>query len=456
MVETTPHVVWTPQPKQARALSCPVFELFYGGAAGGGKTDFLLIDFLDGIQEYGPHHSGIHFRRSFTELKDTMKRAAELYGPLGAVPREQGKIWTFPKGATLRFAFLDSETDVQIYQNEAFTWVGWDQLTTWPTDYAYIWMMTRIRSAHGVPCRVRSGGNPGGVGHLWVKQRFIDICPPEQIYYDSETQLKRVFIPAFLEDNRYLMAKDPDYDKRLRMNPEHLYRAYRHGDWDIFAGQVFSEWRREHHVVRPYPLKPSCFRFASLDWGYAKPFSIGWWAIDHDGRMTRYREWYGCEPGKHNVGLKKPAKEVAKRAWDLSVAEGCADMVADPACWNKQDEVDSPAEVFEKAGFQMHPGNHARVQGWQKIHELLKLKGMDGAPMLQVFDTCTAFIRTFPILSSDSRNAEDVDTAQEDHVGDETRYAVMSELAARTAATVPLSRPGRRGKTDWDPLTEGS
>jgi len=455
MGETAPNVVWKPQPKQARALSCPVFELFYGGAAGGGKTDFLLIDFLHGT-EHGAAHSGIHFRRSFTELKDTMKRARELYTPLGAVSHEQGKTWTFPKGATLRFAFLDSEDDVQIYQNEAFTWIGWDQLTTWPTDYAYIWMMTRVRSAHGVPCRARAAGNPGGVGHLWVKARFIDACPPEQIYFDSETQLKRVFIPARLEDNLRLMSKDPDYDKRLRMNPDYLYRAYRYGDWDIFAGQVFSEWRRDLHVVKPYPLKPTCYRFASMDWGYAKPFSVGWWAIDHDGRITRYREWYGCEQGKHNVGIKMPAKEVAKKAWDLSVAEGCADMVADPASWNKQDEVLSPAERFAEAGFRMVRGNNARVQGWQHLHELLKLKGMDGAPMLQVFDTCTAFIRILPILSADAHNAEDVDTKQEDHVADETRYAIMSELALRTARTQPPRRPGKRARTDWDPLTEGA
>lgn len=455
MGETLRNIVWKPQPKQIRALSCPVFEMFYGGAAGGGKTDFLLIDFLRGI-EYGAGHSGIHFRRSFTELKDTMRRARELYTPMGAVPRDQGKTWTFPGGATLRFAFLDAEEDVQIYQNEAFTWVGWDQLTTWSTDYAYIWMMTRIRSAHGAPCRVRSAGNPGGRGHLWVKQRFIDPVAPELIFYDTETQMKRVFIPARLEDNLRLMAKDPDYDKRLRMNPDHLYRAYRYGDWDIFAGQVFSEWRRAEHVVKPYPLKPSCYRFASMDWGYAKPFSIGWWAIDHDGRMTRYREWYGCEPGKHNVGIKMPAKQVAKRAWDISVAEGCKDMVADPACWGKQGlEGVSTAETFSGEGWTITPGDNARVQGWQHLHELLKLKGLDGRPMLEVFDTCTAFIRTVPVLSADERHAEDVDTTQEDHVADETRYAVMSQLAKRTART-EAPRSWRKAKRDWDPLTEGS
>jgi hypothetical protein len=448
-------VAWRPQPKQVRALSCPVFELFYGGAKGGGKSDFLIMDFVDGT-EYGSKHSGVLFRRTYPELDELWKRMTELYTPIGAVPSKQEHIWTFPKGATLKLRYLDSDDDVSHYQGHQYTWVGWDELTHWPTDYAYTWMFGCIRSPDGLPCRVRAAGNPGGRGHLWVKARFIDPVPPERIYYDPEIESKRVFIPARLEDNLRLIRNDPDYEKRLKATAGHLYHAYRFGDWNIFAGQVFSEWNSAVHVVQPFPIEPSWYRFASMDWGYDKPFSIGWWAIDDQGRMIRYREWYGCEKGRHNVGIKMPAKEVAKEAWRMSVAEGCREMVADPSIWsNSGHEEGSHADTFTAQGWQMHRGNNARVMGWQRLHELLKLKALDGGPMLVVFDTCKAFIRTVPVLSSDDRHPEDIDTTQEDHVGDETRYAVMSPLAQITTRTVLPSRPGKHTRTDWDPLSEG-
>lgn len=354
----------------------------------------------------------------------------------------------------MRFRFLESDQDVYSYQNDQFTWMGWDQLTNWPTDFAYIWMITRVRSAEGLPCRVRAAGNPGGRGHIWVKQRFIDVCPPLQPYYDPESELKRIFIPAKLEDNKRLMTNDPDYEKRLKLQNPTLFKAFRHGEWDIVAGQVFEEFRRDLHITKPYAIHPTCFRFAALDWGYQKPFSIGWWAMDHDGRMVRYREWYGCEKGKHNIGIKMDAAEVAKKAWDLSVPEGCEDMVADPACWGKQGlEGQSVAETFQAAGWTMVRGINDRKNGWNKMHEMFKCAGMDGRPMLMVFDTCTAFIRTVPALVADEHNPEDVDTNQEDHVGDETRYAVMSEFAQRTSRVEPATTAKVRNvKRDWDPL----
>jgi len=448
-------VAWVPQPKQSRALSCPVTELFFGGAAGGGKSDFLLADFLRGV-EYGSEHVGILFRRTFPQLEELIRRSWDLYRPLGAEYRAAEHSWTFPGGALLRFRHLESDMDVHDYQGHQFTWLGYDELTNWATDYPYIWMFSRLRSATGRPCRVRSAANPGGLGHGWVKQRFIEIGPPETIYMDPETGIKRIFIAAHLEDNQALVKADPDYERRLQALYPQLYRAYRFGDWDILSGQVFEEFRAEEHMVDPFPLDPGWFRFASLDWGYAKPFSIGWWAIDHDGRMIRYREWYGCEKGKHDVGVKLAAKAVAAEAWKLSVPEGCSDMVADPSCWNKMGlEGNCIAEEFAGAGWTMEPAINDRVGGWAKVHTMLKTRGSDGRPMMLAFHTCPAFRRIIPVLVADERHPEDVDTKQEDHVGDEVRYACMSPLSKRTSRPDTRREPGGDAQKPYDPLRWG-
>lgn len=427
-------VVWQPQPKQAIALKCPAYELFYGGARGGGKSDFLLADYAKGVEQYGQHWHGIIFRRSLPELEELLKRSWELYPPLGGHFAEGRKTWEFPNGANLKFRYLDRDSDVHHYQGHQYTWIGFDELTNWATDYCYIYMHSCARSAEGVPVRVRASGNPGSVGHVWVKQRFVDVNPAMKPFRDPDTGLFRVFIPARLEDNLKLQENDPEYEGRLKMQPEHLYRAYRFGDWDIFAGQVFDEFRRDVHVIKPIKLEPSWLRFCSMDWGYAKPFSIGWWAVTGDGRMIRYREMYGCEEGKHNLGVKRPAIEVAREAWETSVAEGCTEMVADPACWAKigtaqQSEPESIAEIFASVGWTMTKGINDRVSGLQRMHDMMKVVAHDGLPLLLVFDTCGAFIRTIPQLVVDEKNPEDVDTKGEDHVYDDSRYAVMSRQA---------------------------
>lgn len=453
------ELIWKPQPKQADALSCPAFELFYGGAKGGGKSDFLLADYLGGLK-HGKDHRGIIFRRSYSELEELLARSRDIYPAVGGHYHETKRTWSFPNGATLKFRFLERDADVHKYQGHQYTWVGFDELTNWPADYCYVYMISCARSAAGVPVYVRASGNPGSVGHAWVKQRFIDDKDPGKIYTDPETELTICFIPAKLEDNLRLMTNDPEYEKRLKTLPSHLYRAYRLGDWDIFAGQVFEEFRREAHVIDPQPLDPSWIRIASLDWGYQKPFSIGWWAITGDGRMIRYREWYGCEKDQRNVGIKKAAQDVAKEAWEMSVSEGCSIMVADPACWTKIDDSPSIADKFAAAGWEMTKGNNDRKSGLSQCHDLMKLKGEDGRPMMLISKVCYGFIRTIPVLVADEKNPEDVDTTGEDHVYDETRYAAMSRYV-KDPKTHPGSKYdhaldavdwGKQGYQDFDPF----
>lgn len=422
-------ILWKPQPKQALALSCPAFELFYGGAAGGGKSDFLLADFLAGCNEYGPAWRGILFRKTYKELEELIIRAKEIYTPLGARYNKTDNVFTFPTGSFLRLRYLERDESVEHYQGHQYTWVGFDELGNYTTDFCYLYMISRLRSAKGVKCYIRATGNPGGVGHNWIKKRFIDGKKPN-VMYKNELGRTSCFIPSLLDDNKILMKNDPDYDKNLTLLPKYLYEALRNGNWDIIAGAAFEEFRREEHVIKPFALNAGVwFKFCAMDWGYAKPFSIGWWAVNNEGRMIRYRELYGCEKDEVNKGVKKGALEVAKEAYDLSVAEGVNIMVADPAVWSKVDKGMSIAEKFESIGWKMVKANNDRINGKMQLHQLLKEKSEDGKPMLLVFDTCMDFIRTIPLLLPSKTHPEDIDTTLEDHIYDETRYAIMSEYA---------------------------
>lgn len=328
----------------------------------------------------------------------------------------------FPGFATLRFRSLDSDLRVGEYNGHQYPWIGWDELTEFPTSGPYLFIVGCNRSADGAPCRIRASGNPGRPGHGWVKPRFIDVARPFEIYLDPETGLTRCFIPSKLEDNQILMCNDPDYERTLLLMPAHLRKALRYGDWDVIVGQVFSEYSKERHVIKRTPLDDTWARFASLDWGYAKPFSIGWWAVSRDGRMIRYKEWYGCETDTPNSGLRMSAGQVAAKAWEMSVDEGVNTIVADPACWTKIGLSDasgavvpSVAETFEQAGFTMIKANNDRVNGLARLHDMLTLNGQDGRPMLLVTENCRAWQRTVPYLTADPRNPEDIDTALEDH-----------------------------------------
>ncbi|UTC74136.1 terminase [Treponema sp. OMZ 792] len=422
-------IIWKPTKKQSLALQCPAFELFYGGAAGGGKTDFLLMDFLGGCNKHRENWRGILFRRTYKELEDIIIRAKELYIPMGAVYKKTDNVFNFPTGSFLRLRYLERDDDVSNYQGHQYTWIGFDELGNYSSDYCWRYMMSRCRSAKGIPCYMRGTGNPGGVGHGWLKKRFIDNQNPNTIYTDNDGNT-RCFIPSRLDDNDYLIKNDKSYEKRLRLLPKYLYEALRKGNWDIIAGSAFEEFSRESHVIKPIALDPGVwFKFCSMDWGYSRPFSIGWWAVSRDGRMIRYRELYGCEKGEANKGVRRSAGSIAKEAYALSIAEGVNTMVADPAVWGKVDDGPSIADKFEAEGWKMVKADNDRLNGKMQFHQLLKSKGEDGKPMLLVFDTCFDFIRTIPLLLPSTTRPEDIDTTLEDHIYDETRYAIMSEYA---------------------------
>lgn len=436
------EVIWTPQPKQRRALRCPAFELFFGGAAGGGKSDFLLNDFLEGARKYGRLWYGILFRQTTSELEQLLNRSHELFEPMGgrfkgSAVGESHNTWHFPKGATLKLRYLESENHVRRYQGHEYTWIGMDELGNYPSPFCWDYMISRARSTHGVPCYIRGTANPGGVGHGWIKQRFMDGHEPNKIFYAESVDFKgkvhrtsRCFIPSTLDDNKYLL--ETDYEARLMNMPAHLARALRYGDWTVMEGQVFDAFVPAKHVIGPMVLRPGeWYKFAAMDWGFSKPFAIYWFAVNSAGRVVVYREYYGCREGEYNVGLKKGAREVAAESMAMSMAEGVYDMVADPAVWNKDDDRQSIAEEFEKAGWKMHKANNDRMNGLVSVYDYLNITldtESGKVPLLTIVNSCRNLIRTLPLLTPDKNHPEDVDTKLEDHAYDALRYGLMSDF----------------------------
>lgn len=437
---------WSPQPGPQSEAICADWcdELFYGGAAGGGKSDFLLGDFLQDVPEYGSAWRGILFRRTLVELDELKRRAREIYPASGAEWFEKSTSWVWPNGASLRMAYCERDADATRYQGHQFTWIGWDELTQWPTAYAYRYLRARLRSPHKVERkRIRAAANPGGVGHHWVKAYFIDPSPRGfEPIYDPVTRMWRMFAPAKLRDNAILLANDPEYAGRLQgLGSPELVRAWLEGDWSVIQGAYFPEFSMDRHVIAPRELPAHWTRFKAMDWGSYHPFAVLWVAVSDGelpefprGALIVYREWYGST-GEPNVGLKLTAEEVAQGIVQRE-AETVQYGVLDPAAF-AQDGGPSIAERMARAGAVFRRADNARVAragalgGWDQLRS--RLKG-DERPMLFIFSTCRHLIRTLPALQHDQDKPEDVDTDGEDHAPDALRYACMSRPWVRTIA----------------------
>ena len=413
-------VIWEPQQRQAALIACPVFEVFYGGARGGGKTDGALGEWASHADLHGEHAIGLMVRRTLVQLTETIERSKQIYRPLGAKYHEQDKLWRFPNGARLRFAYLERDADADGYQGHSYTRVYIEEIGNFPSPVPIMKLMATLRSGAGVPCGFRATGNPGGPGHQWVKARYIDPAPLGWEIVTSEfanpfngqkVTRDRVYIPSRLDDNRYLGA---DYVANLHMSGNaELVRAWLEGDWSVIAGAFFPEWDTARHVVRPVELPKDWTRFRSMDWGSAKPFSVGWWAISDGqlpqfprGAIIRYREWYGQKPNEPNVGLRMPANEVGQGIKERDNGEHITYGVLDPAAWIS-DGGPSIAERLLVPGFRK--ADNARVQrsgamgGWDQVRQ--RLVGEDGRPMFYVFNTCKDLIRTLPALQHDAVKA---------------------------------------------------
>ena len=309
------RVVWSPQEKQAQFMKRGEYEALYGGAAGGGKSDALLAEALRQVNI--PCYRGIIFRKTYPQLTELEDRSAAIYR--AAYPKAKYNktkhCWSFPSGAKIYFGAMQRSKDKLNYQGKHFDFVGFDELTQFSWE-EYSYMFSRNRpGGEGTRVYIRATANPGGPGHSWVKQRFITAGEPlkpinEQhtVYKPDGTEVKikrsRVFVPASVFDNEKLLKNDPAYLASLSMLPTAEKKALLYGDWDSFSGQVFSEWRDDPvhyedrlwtHVIKPFEIPKHWVIVRGFDFGYTKPFSVGWYAVDTEMHIqdTRVLRLYG-------------------------------------------------------------------------------------------------------------------------------------------------------------------
>lgn len=461
-------MTWFPQPgPQLAALEADwCSELFYGGERGGGKSDFQLGYQEDGALRYGEHSRGIMFRKTYPELEELQSRAMEIFSASGAVFKSQqsagfpfSNTWYWPNGASVKMRYIENEKDYGRYHGHQYTSISFDEVTEYATPSGLLRMLSTLRSAAGVPCTVRLTGNPGGVGHGWVKSRYIDVAAPRIPYVDPETGFMRMFVPSKLADNQILLTNDPAYRSRIlaaTYGNEALRKAWTEGDWNIVAGAFFNCWSQQM-VIRPIQFPEWWTRFRSGDWGSARPFSFGWWTIAGDdfqhpdgqiipkGALVRYREYYGCsDPVKYpNTGLKMPAEDVAKQIIHLESGEKIAYGVLDPAAFASDGGPSIAERLYtgSEKKLMFTPADNARVAsrgaigGWDQLRS--RMMGEDGHPMIFVCSNCTNSIRTIPMLQHDENRVEDVNSDMEDHAADEWRYAAMSRPYVRAKQMVP-------------------
>ena len=438
---------WVPQagPQLAAIEADWCDGLFYGGERGGGKSDYQLGYQEDGALRYGKHSNGIMFRKTYPEMEELQGRAAEIFPASGATFRTQpsasfpySNCWYWPNGATVKMRYIENEKDYGRYHGHQYTRISFDEVTEYATPSGLLKMLSTLRSANGVPCSVRCTGNPGGVGHVWVKARYVDPAPPFTPYTDPETGFTRMFVPSKLSDNQILVQADPNYRSRILAatdGNEALRKAWTEGAWDIVAGAFFSAWSKAH-VVAPVELPDHWTRFCSLDWGSARPFSVGWWAVSDGelaqfpkGAMVRYREWYGMS--RPNIGLKMSAPAVAAGIKEREGSDKVSYRVADPAIFQ---EDGGPSIAQGMLPLVWKAGDNKRIPGWNQLND--RLIGMDGKPMIYFFNTCVDTIRTVPAQQHDKHKIEDIDSEGEDHAADEIRYACMSRPWVRPVETV--------------------
>ena len=352
-----------------------------------------------------------------------------------ATYNKQEKVFSFPNGSRLKLGYCANEQDVLQYQGQAYDVIGMEEATMF-TEFQYNCLRESNRSSglmkERFAPRMYLTMNPGGVGHHWVKRLFID-----RAYKGKERPEDYVFIPAKVYDNTAFMERDPDYVAQLESLPEKRRKMMLHGDWNSVEGAFFEEFvndpahyndRRYTHVIEPFKPDDGWKLYRSFDFGYHRPFSVGWWAIDYDGVAYRIHEWYGCTE-TDNEGLRIPPNDIFSKIAEIEQEHPWLKGkkiigVADPSIWDAS-RGESVAESASKHRVFFTPGDNKRIPGWMQMHYRLAFDE-NGFPMMYVFSNCKAFIRTIPALQYDEHKVEDLDTDGEDHVADEARYFCMS------------------------------
>lgn len=447
------NISYEPTPKQAMFHATKANEVLYGGAAGGGKTKALVMDALFRTLKY-PGTTAAIFRRTYQELDDTDIKEAKQSYPAKLASYNAGRHeFKLVNGSKILFRHCEHEADKFNYSGIEIQFLYFDELTSFEQGI-YDFLKTRLRAKKilGVVPIVRSASNPGNIGHGWVKKLFVDSGPymsiqEQEIFSETLHKSKKIrtqYIPALATENPFITD---DYVFELEQKPDALKRALLNGDWDSFEGQVFTEFvndpahyidRKWTHVIEPFDIPLSWPRYMSFDHGFTKPFSVGWWAVDHEGRAYRYKEWYGCKPRQANVGLELTPVQIRdgiiQRLHEEDENNLYVDAVADPAIFDKsrgESVADQMGPKDNHRGIVFHRGDNTRLAGKMQMHERLRFDP-EGKPMMYIFNTCKDWIRTVPNLPYSLRKPEDVDTEAEDHAFDETKYFLMDRPIAPT------------------------
>ena len=428
---------------QTTFLASAEREVLYGGAAGGGKSYAMLADPLRYLSH--PQFSGLLLRRTTEELRELVWKSQELYPKVipGIKWSERKMQWTSPQGGRLWLSYLDRDEDVLRYQGLSFSWIGFDELTQWPTHFAWDYLRSRLRStAADLPIYMRATTNPGGAGHVWVKKYFVDPAPPgkefEAVDEDGNTLrypkghskegkalFKRKFIPAKLFDNPYL-SESGDYETMLLSLPEHQRKRLLEGNWDVAEGAAFPEFNRAIHVIEPFDIPKNWPKFRTCDYGYGSYSAVLWLAVAPDGQLIVYRELYVT---------KVLAKDLANKILYLEEGDGTILYgVLDSSCWHKRgDTGPSLAEQMVSQGCRWRPSDRSagsRIAGKNELHRRFQMQEGAGdikdQPGLVIFHSCINLVSQLPSIPLDKKNSEDVDTKSEDHLYDALRYGVMS------------------------------
>lgn len=439
-----------PNPRQALFLKDKHKYVAFGGARGGGKSWSVRTKTVLLSYRY-PGITIMIVRRTYPELRaNHINQLRELLFGLASY-KESTKEITFPNGSRILFRYAQNEKDMDKYQGTEVDVLFLDEATQL-TEEQFDRIKACVRGVNNFPKRIYLTCNPGGVGHSFVKRLFVD-----KKYKIGESAEEYVFIRSLVTDNKALMETNPDYIKQLEALPPKLKKAWLEGDWNIFEGQFFEEFRdipehyedrRETHVIAPFDIPREWTIYRSFDFGYGKPFSCDWWAVDFDGRAYLILQLYGCTDIP-NEGVKwhpdKIFQEINRIEKEHKWLKGKQIYgVADPSIWDAS-RGEAIIEAADRNFVYFDKGDNKRLPGWMQCHYRFAFDE-DGYPMVYFFNTCTAAIRTIPLLQFSERIPEDLNTEQEDHFADSFRYFCMSR---------PIKPPKMKAEKvlyDKDPL----
>ena len=399
--------------KQKAFLKATATEVLFGGAAGGGKSYGQTVDAFLFALKY-PGSKQLLLRRTFSELDKSLIRTVLSWYPRDIFTyNSSAHTGRFTNGSVLDFGYCASENDVYQYQSAEYDVIRFDELTHF-TEAQYVYLISRVRGANGFPKQVKSSTNPGGVGHSWVKERFVDPSPPN-VDFVGKDGIKRIFIPSLLTDNTFLMNSDPDYQKRLEALPDKEKRALLYGDWDIFDGQYFTEFNRDTHVCVPFEIPKAWRRYRAIDYGLDM-LACYWIAVDSTHNCYVYKEL--CES---DLPISTAAQRILEFTNDN---EQIYATLAPPDLWNRSQETGkSKAIIFHESGLSLTKSNNDREAGWLSIKELLK-RDANGDSRIHIFNTCSRLIKNLPELQRDPKKPTDTLTEPHDitHAPDALRY----------------------------------